>query len=68
MPKCDWLKKLIVGGKTTIVPLDVGLSCKTYFRTRYALRLNAISKPTIEQEPELKKQSAANFFTEFREL
>jgi len=31
MPKECWMKKLTGGGKTVIVLVDVGLSCKTYF-------------------------------------
>jgi len=31
MPKWRWLEKQIGGEKTVIVPIDSGLSCKTYF-------------------------------------
>jgi len=59
------MDKLIIGKKTTMNPVDISLSCKTYFVL--GIDLHTVSEPKIEQEPEPERQSTANFFIEFRE-
>ena len=67
MPDLSWMEKLIIGGEIIIDYVDIGLSCKTFFCTRYAPPVHSSEsdcrEPNFEQELEPKSQPITNTFT-----